>query len=174
MDSAGAREPVTVLLKRGVHRRCPRCGGRGLFETWFRLRDHCPTCGVRFAREEGFFIGALFVNMAVTEAVLFVWLAVAFLLTLPDAPITAIVIGVVAITVVIPLAFYPYSKTIWAAIHLAMEPLDPAEEADAAVWLFEQDDEASHDRSVVDPDTDDKTKHKPKPERDAEHGPEAD
>ena len=45
--------------------------------------DRCPGCGMRFSREEGFFIGALFVNFAVTEGLLFVWLAATFLATAP-------------------------------------------------------------------------------------------
>jgi hypothetical protein len=33
---------------------------------------------------------------------------------------------------VVPIVFYPFSYTIWAAVDLAMRPLDPAEQADAA------------------------------------------
>jgi hypothetical protein len=36
------------------------------------------------------------------------------------------------VAVVVPIVFYPFSYTIWAAVDLAMRPLDPAEQADAA------------------------------------------
>jgi hypothetical protein len=38
----------------------------------------------------------------------------------------------IVIAVVVPLAFYPFSYTLWAAIELKMRPLEPAEIADAA------------------------------------------
>ena len=44
---------------------CPRCGGGHLFDGWFRMKERCPTCGVRFEREPGFFVGAYFINFAV-------------------------------------------------------------------------------------------------------------
>jgi uncharacterized protein (DUF983 family) len=133
-----SRTPVATLIGRGLRRRCPRCGAGGLFQGWFRLAERCPRCGMRFSREEGFFVGALFVNFAVTETVLFAWLLASFLLTLPDAPIVPIAAGAVAVCVLVPLLFYPFSKTIWAAIHLAMEPLDEREQADAAAYRFER------------------------------------
>jgi uncharacterized protein (DUF983 family) len=57
---------------RGLRRRCGRCGGRGLFRGWFRLRERCPSCGYRFAREEGFWTGVFLVNFAVTEGLMFI------------------------------------------------------------------------------------------------------
>lgn len=134
------RPPIGTMLRRGVARRCPSCGQGGLFTGWFRMVDRCPRCGMRFSREEGFFIGALFVNFAVTEAFLFAWLFGAFLLTVPDPPVLQIALVAVAICALVPLVSYPFSKTIWAAIHLAMEPLTEAEQADAAAHLFERGD----------------------------------
>jgi uncharacterized protein (DUF983 family) len=131
---------VGTMLWRGVTRRCPNCATGRLFTRWFGMRERCPGCGMRFSREEGFFIGAFFVNFALTEIALFVWLAAAFLLTVPDPPVWRIAGVAALICVVVPLACYPFSKTIWAAIHLAMEPLDEAEQADAAVHRFERGD----------------------------------
>ena len=37
----------------------------------------------------------------------------------------------VFVTVAVPIAFYPVSYTVWAAVDLAMRPLEPAEVADA-------------------------------------------
>jgi len=36
----------------------------------------------------------------------------------------------VATAVVVPLAFYPVSKTLWSAIDLAMRPLEPDDDVD--------------------------------------------
>lgn len=105
------------------------------------MRERCPSCGLRFEREAGFFVGALFVNFAATEVLLFVWIAGSFLLTLPHPRVTPLLlIGVGVICTLVPVVFYPFSKTTWAAVHLAMEPLDEAEQADAAAYRFERGD----------------------------------
>lgn len=128
-----------TILWRGVSKRCAVCGSGGLFERWFRMLSHCPRCGVKFEREAGFFVGALFVNFALTEVVMFGWLAGVLLATIPHPPVWWLIGGSVAICVVLPVLLYPNSKTLWFAIHVAMQPLDPDEEAEAAATLFERD-----------------------------------
>jgi uncharacterized protein (DUF983 family) len=133
---------VGRLLWRGITKRCPSCGAGGVFETWFRLRERCPRCANRLEREPGFFIGAYFLNFCLMQTVLGAWIAAAFALTLPHPPMPLIIGGAVAIAVVLPVVGYPFSKTTWAALHLAMAPLDPDEEADAAAFRFERGDAA--------------------------------
>lgn len=128
----------STMLRRGATKRCAVCGAGGLFSGWFRMRSHCPRCGTRFEREPGFFVGALFVNFAFTEVVMFGWLAAAAVATLPHPDAMLLVSGAVAICIVVPVLLYPFSKTLWFAIHVAMQPLDPDEEAEAAATLFER------------------------------------
>ena len=128
----------TTVLGRGLRKRCAVCGEGRLFHGWFRMCSHCPRCGSRFEREPGFFVGALFVNFAFTEVVMFGWLAGAALATLPRPDARLLIGGSVAICLLVPVLLYPFSKTLWFAIHLAMQPLDPDEEAEAAATLFER------------------------------------
>jgi hypothetical protein len=44
------------------------------------------------------------------------------------------VAAIVATAVVVPLAFYPVSKTLWSAIDLAMRPLEPEDDVDPR-WI---------------------------------------
>lgn len=120
LPGAGPPRPVTAF-GRGLLRRCARCGGGDLFERWFTMRERCPTCGLRFEREEGFFLGAFVVNFAVTEAVLALFIALAVVLTLPDPPLPFLAGLAVVVTVVVPLIFYPWSKTIWTAVDVLMQ-----------------------------------------------------
>ena len=136
----GARPSWTILTLRGVRRRCPRCGAGRLFTRWFRMAEHCPGCGMRFEREEGFFLGVYFMNITITQIVLMAYVAVVFALTIPDPPIPAILAGAAALAVAVPLLCYPVSRTIWTAVHYGMQPLEPEEEADAAVFRFERGD----------------------------------
>jgi uncharacterized protein (DUF983 family) len=117
-------KPTTVLA-RGLRKRCAVCGGGHLFEGWWRMRSHCPTCGTKFEREAGFFGGALFVNLAFTEVVLFAFLAIATVATLPHPSASLLIVGSIAICLVLPVLLYPFSKTTWFAIHLLMEPITP-------------------------------------------------
>ena len=128
------------LALRGATMRCPACGAGHLFTRWLRMDEHCPGCGMRFEREEGFFLGVYFINIFVTQIVVIAWIAAAFAVTLPDAPTPAILVGALLLAVVVPVAIYPWCRTGWAAVHLAMQPLEPDEEADAAVFRFERGD----------------------------------
>ena len=60
------------MVGRGALRRCPRCGARHLFSSWFRMVERCPGCRLRFERESDFFLGAYVINLAVTEGLLLV------------------------------------------------------------------------------------------------------
>lgn len=103
---------------RGVRRRCPRCGGGGVFRTRFRLKDECPTCAYHFrgGDEEAFFLGAMTFNFAFTEGVLGVLLLVSFAVTLPDPPLVRLVAVFAPLMVVTPILFYPAATTLWAAV----------------------------------------------------------
>jgi uncharacterized protein (DUF983 family) len=122
------------MLVRGAARRCPACGGGRLFTEWFRMAPTCPRCGYRFEREEGFFLGAYVLNLVMAQALvmlLAVLPAIVLLDASPDASLLPIILGGVIGAVVAPLAFSPFSKTLWAAIELIMRPVDAPEPADA-------------------------------------------
>lgn len=124
----------SLMLRRGAIRRCPRCGGGKLFRTWWSMRDRCPRCGLRFVREEGYFTGVYLVNFGVVLAVLFVMvMGVALWLgSHPDASAVPFLVAGAAIAVVVPIVFYPFARTIWAALDLAMTPMELDEILDAS------------------------------------------
>jgi uncharacterized protein (DUF983 family) len=136
-DVLGGAPSWKVMLGRGLRRRCPRCGGGDVFRTRWSLRERCPTCGYRFEREPGFRLGAWFVNFMVLEVVHF-GLAMAFIAWLstdPEASLLGPLAVVVVTSVAVPVAFFPYSRTIWSAIDLGMTPMELAEIVDAAEAL---------------------------------------
>ena len=112
-----------ALLGRALARRCPYCGGSGIFKGWFGLRDRCPTCGVSFDREEGYFLGAYAVNLIVAETIaLVIALALLFGTELRRADLLwqeAIAVG---LAVAMPLLFFPFSRTLWIALDLMLDP----------------------------------------------------
>jgi uncharacterized protein (DUF983 family) len=110
-------------LTRGLRKRCPRCGGGRLFDGWLTMKERCPTCDYRFERggaDDAFFLGAMALNIGLTEGFLGVLIAVSFAVTLPDPPIGLLLAIAVPLMVVAPIAFYPFSRTLWAAVDLVM------------------------------------------------------
>lgn len=122
------------LLARGFTKACPRCGERGIYDGWFRMRERCPTCGIRFEREPGFFVGAYLINFAgvlillFIEAMVFVW----WKATNPDAGVSAVIAFGLVTSIAFPVAFYPYARTIWSALDLGGTPVEQEEADDAA------------------------------------------
>ena len=121
------------MLARGLLRRCPRCGSGRLFSTWFRIRERCPTCEYRFAREEGFWLGAYVINLAVTEGLLVLFgvvPAIALLAANPEASVLPVMVAGLVAAVLGPLAFHPFSRTVWVAVELIMRPASAREPGD--------------------------------------------
>ena len=124
--------PATMLM-RGVARRCALCGSGGLFLSWFKMRDRCPRCGYVFAREDGFSLGAVLMNFAVTEALLALFCIAPLIAVLagnPDANIVPVVVAGVLAVVIGPIACYPFSRTLWVALELMLRPAAATEPTD--------------------------------------------
>lgn len=115
------------MLARGLARRCPVCGQGRLFRRWFTMLERCPRCGFRFERREGQFVGAVGINTVVSFGALMIVLIVGVVLSLPDLAVAPVLVACVITAVVVPVFFYPVSKTLWDAIDLAMSPLEPGE-----------------------------------------------
>ena len=121
------------MLWRGICRRCPNCGSGGLFRRWFRMAERCPRCGYRFVREDGFHFGGYVINFGVTEGLVCLALLGYILAAAanPDVAVWPVVVGGIVAAVVTPIVFFPFSRTIWAAIDLTLTPLTVIEQAEA-------------------------------------------
>ena len=101
---------------RALLRRCPRCGQRAIFSRWLSMVERCPNCDLKFEREEGYWLGAVALNLGVTEGLFIVLLVVGIVATWPDPPWTLLLIVLVAVNLVTPILFHPYSRTLWIAM----------------------------------------------------------
>ncbi len=111
------------LLWRGLTKACPLCSERKLFKRWVRMADQCRSCGLRFERIEGHWVGAVGINTIVSFAVLFLGLSVFFFLSYPEIPMGPWVFMFAGLYGLFPLLFYPNSKTLWTAIDILMRPI---------------------------------------------------
>jgi uncharacterized protein (DUF983 family) len=116
-------------MRRALTRRCPYCGGSGIYEGYLELRDFCPTCGVRFEREEGYFLGAYALNLVVSE-ILGLGLAIflIFRTGLREADLIWQEAVAVALAIAFPLLLFPYSRTFWIAMDLTFHPPGPVQD----------------------------------------------
>ena len=115
--------PLTTLLARGVRKRCPMCGGSKVFRTFFAMNPACSRCGYTFERESGYWTGAMIVNIAVAE----IWFALLFgavvLATMPDVAWVPLLVVALVTNGLLPIVFYPHSKTLWMALDLYFHPV---------------------------------------------------
>lgn len=112
-------------LARGARKRCPRCGGRGIFDGWFALKPKCGRCELRFAKEEGGFLGAMVLNYVVAFGVWTGVIAVTLIAMAPQVPVPQLLAMSVVVLTGTPLWFYPRSKGIWAAVEFLVERSQP-------------------------------------------------
>ncbi len=131
-----ALRPLTTgrLLLRGLTRRCALCGAGGSFDDYFHMKERCPRCNLRFDRIDGQRAGALGINTIVTFGALAVVVVVGLAITYPEFDLSVLLPLSIAVAVVVPIVFYPFSRTIWNAIDLAMRPIEPSDDVDLR-WL---------------------------------------
>jgi uncharacterized protein (DUF983 family) len=126
------------MVWRAARLRCPWCRARPTFVTgWFGRHERCPSCGIRWHREEGFELGAVTMNTIVTFGLLTASMVVGFVVTAPDIPVVPLMLSLFVVALVVPIAIYPFTYTLWLAFDLAVHPPDQAELDEAAVALME-------------------------------------
>jgi hypothetical protein len=128
---------TATMVGRAARLRCPICGSSGLFlrrranhsgrRLHLGLPDACPQCRLRFDREAGHWTGSLGLNVIVSFTALFVVLMGGVLLTWPNPPATIIATIAIAVALLLPLVFAPWSATFWLVIDLLLRPLGPRE-----------------------------------------------
>lgn len=116
-----------TLIGRGIRRKCPNCGSGGIFHSWFKLKDRCPTCSYPFEREEGYWVSAIIVNTAVIEGLFLIVFIATVLATAPDVEWVPLLIIAVVMNLIFPIFFYPFSKTVWMGVDLYFHPLEAGE-----------------------------------------------
>lgn len=108
MQSAGM---APRILARSLRLRCPRCGRGPVLSGGFSTNDDCPVCGLRFQREEGYWTGAIYVNLITTQFLIVGGLFALMFLT--DLSLWAQIAILAALGLFFPIFFYPVSKSIW-------------------------------------------------------------
>jgi uncharacterized protein (DUF983 family) len=111
---------LATMLGRGLRLRCPRCGGAQVFRGWFAMHGACPACGRKFNRAPGYFLGSIYFNYGVTAVLL---VAGYFTLFFADVAIgKAWLAALAAFSLLFPLWFFRYARTLWIAVDEWLDP----------------------------------------------------
>jgi uncharacterized protein (DUF983 family) len=117
------------LFLRAVRLRCPACGGGPVFVSWLRMCPNCPSCGLRFDREPegGYWVGSNTINLFATEGIFAVFFVAAAAITWPNPPWDLLLWAGVALMLLFPVFFFPWSKTLFIAVDLIFRPEEPGD-----------------------------------------------
>ena len=102
---------LSRILRCGFRLKCPQCGNGALFQSHFKMFTHCTECDLKFERESGYFIGAMYLNYGATVLIAFS----SYFLLATFAPIPFFInLGIwTSFSAVFPVFFYRYSKSLW-------------------------------------------------------------
>jgi len=86
------------------------------------MRERCPSCGIQFEREEGYFLGAMALNLLISEFLAFGGTVVVLLLTWPNPPWLGLEVCVPIAAGLGPLLLFPFSRGLWLALDWTLHP----------------------------------------------------
>ncbi|SRR5258708_40027171 len=116
-------------LRRGLLLRCPVCGKGKLFSHGFTMYKECPVCHFVYEREEGYFSGAMAVNLVISELLIAavtvpiaVWVGMN-----PTIPILPLFLVGLPMPFLLPFLFYRHSRGFWMSGDLKWHPPSPSE-----------------------------------------------
>ena len=115
------RSSILKTIGRAFRLRCPACGNSSIIQKPFHIKHHCDRCRSLFKREEGFFVGAILMNVVVSELIILVVCFFALLLLGADYDDVLKVLFVVA--VLFPVLFFHHSWSLWLAFDYLIESL---------------------------------------------------
>src|ERR1043165_230720 len=106
--------------------RCPRCCQGKIYAHGMQMNERCPICNLRFEREPGYFLGALYISYGMASIILMIGLGIGSLL-LPGVDLGWIVL----ICAVLFIPFVPmvtrYARVIWIFFDRWAWPTRPGE-----------------------------------------------
>jgi len=90
------------------------------------MHERCAACGFRYEREQGYFVGAIYVNYAVTVVV-----AAGTVLVLDwtvGLTLTAQLVIGITLGALVPLLFFRYARSLWLSLDYLVTTADERRE----------------------------------------------
>jgi uncharacterized protein (DUF983 family) len=120
--------PNSSTLSSILHQRCPRCRVGSIFRSSIfrglpKMYERCAACGLKFEREPGYFLGAMYISYGLalgTIAVLAVglWAGTGW-------PLTKVVFWAVVLFLPLAPSLTLLARVLWLYLDLAVDPEPP-------------------------------------------------
>ena len=108
-----------------VHQRCPRCRTGSIFRySIFRgfpkMQERCPVCDLKFEREPGYFLGAMYLSYGL--GIVIVTVIAALLWSITDWWITKDTIWAVVIFLPLAPTITLFARVLWIYLDQTIDP----------------------------------------------------
>jgi len=108
-----------------LHQRCPRCrAGRifrySIFRGFPKMHERCPVCDLKFEREQGYFLGAMYISYGV--ALLMITAIALLLWSTTGWAITKITLWAIVLFVPLALPTTLMARVLWIYLDQAVDP----------------------------------------------------
>jgi len=115
------RRSIVKTIGRALRLRCPACGNSSIIQKPFHIKHHCDRCRSLFKREEGFFVGAILMNVVMSELIILV--VCFFALLVLGANYDDVLKVLFAVAILFPILFFHHSWSLWLAFDYLIESL---------------------------------------------------
>ncbi len=136
MHDAHSLRRALRLVWRGWRLRCPRCGECTLFRRWLTTYERCATCHWRFEREQGYFLGAMYLNYVFTVCIVLVGYFVLEWLT--DIALVYHLVLWGSVSLLFPLLLFRRSRGVWLSVDYFFDPTDSIRPQAREEWRREE------------------------------------
>lgn len=108
-----------MRLKALLLLRCPYCLQGPIFARFLQMHETCPVCGIKYEREEGYFMMSIFVGYilgtaaAIPPILLLLWL---------DASLLWHVVTVSIVLILLSPFIFRYARGIWLHVDELLDP----------------------------------------------------
>ena len=114
-----------LTVKDILAQRCPRCRlgtmfRYSIFRGWPRMHERCPVCGLLFAREPGYFLGAMYISYILGLGIIVVLAVV--LWVIPGWSFTRVTILAVVLFLPLAPAVTLLSRVLWIYLDQTVDP----------------------------------------------------
>src|SRR5437868_9679378 len=107
-----------------LQQRCPRCRSGNIFRKSLFLfpgmHEHCPVCDLKFERESGYFLGAMYIGYGLALVTIAILTTVLFVLT-PWHLRTSIIVAIFVFLPLGPLLTH-MARVLWIYLDQSIDP----------------------------------------------------
>ncbi len=108
-----------AAMRRGL---CPVCRQGRVFSGQVRMHDRCPVCRLRFEREPGYFVGAMYISYALAVPLVGGFTALLWYGLFPRWPLHRVVLLAAALLLPLVPMLFRYSRIGWMYLDRHLDP----------------------------------------------------